>query len=122
MFKPEQFAELARTARDPEAAEKAAAILNGTLDPETVEAVDRWVRQCFNRPSDNELKMEALNAVLDCYGVEALRNEDADWDSYHGDIVATYLNTGDTYSTTVLLDREGEFHITSYGDWIESGC
>ena len=116
----ESFAELARTATDPEAAEKAAAILNGTLDPETVEATEDWVRQCFHRPRESELKMHALNALFDCHGVEAIHNERSYVDSYHGDIIATYLNTGDTYATTVLLESStGRFVVTSYGDWVE---
>jgi hypothetical protein len=120
-FTPEQFTELARTATDPLAEQKAAAILNDTLDPETVEATEDWVRQCFHKPSDTELKMHALNALFDCHGVEAIRVDGAWVDSYHHDIVAAYLNTGDTYALTVVLDSEtGEFLLTSYGDYMEA--
>lgn len=35
--------------------------------------------------------------------------------------VASYVNFGDTYDTTVLLDHEtNRLQITSYGDWVES--
>lgn len=112
IFTADQFADLARTAHDPEAAEKAAALLNGELDPDTV--LDRVLML-----DHNERVMEALNEVLDCHGVEAIRSE-GEWDRYYGDVVAVYLNTGDTYCTTVLLDTEGEFHVTSYGDWLEA--
>jgi len=101
-------------------AQLAAGILNETFDPEEVEAVETWVSQCYNQPSDNELKMKALNALFECYGVEAIRVEGEWLDNYHGDIVATYLNVGCTYAPTVVLDHEsGEFLVTTYGDWLE---
>lgn len=119
-FKPEMFSELARTAHDPKAAEKAAALLNGDLDPEFIEATADWVRQCYHRPRHNELVMHAVNAVLDGHGVEAIRAEHAWVDSFHGDIIATYVNFGDTYCLTVVLDSEtGEFILTSWGDFYE---
>jgi hypothetical protein len=117
----EMFASLARTARDPEAAEKAAALLNGELDPESVDETAAWIRQCYHRPSDAELMMHALDVVLDTYGVEPIRVEGAWIDSYHGDIIATYLNTGDAYTETVLLESDtGEFKLISWGDWLEN--
>lgn len=119
-FTVEAFAELARTATDPMAAEKAAAILNGTLDPETVEATEDWIRQCFHRPRESELQMHALNTLFDLHGVEAIQAEGEWVDSYYGDIVATYLNTGDSYALTVVLDSDtGEFLLTSWGDYVE---
>lgn len=117
----EMFAGLAHNAEDPDAAEKSAAILNGTLDPESVDAVDTWVRQCFHRPSQLELVMHALNALLDCHGVEAIHVEGAWVDHYYGDIIATYINTGDAYTETVLLESEGDaFVLTTYGDWLQA--
>jgi hypothetical protein len=105
-FTADQFADLARTAHDPDAAEKAAALLNGTLDPDTVLGrvlmLDR-----------NESIMEALNTVLDCHGVEAITPDGCIYP------VATYLNTGDTYCLTVVLTEDGEFLLTSWGDFLE---
>lgn len=117
---PEMFASLARTSKHPDAAEVASGLLNGIIEPETIDAVDTWVRQCYHRPRHSELVMCALNSVLDCCGVEAIRIEGAHIDAYHGDIVASYLNTGDTYTQTIVLDTDGEYHLTSYGDWLES--
>jgi len=120
-FTVESFAELARATTDPDAAEKAVGILDDTLDPETVEATADWIRQCFHLPRPCELKMHALNALFDCHGVEAIRIEGAWVDSYHHDIVATYLNTGDTYCETIVLDADsGEFLLTSWGDYVEA--
>ena len=120
-FNTELLTELARNANDSNAASKAAAIINGTLNPKTVPATWDWVRQCLHEPRALELKMHALNELLDCHGVEAVRIEDAYVDAYHGDIVATYLNTGDTYCQTIVLDSEsGEFLLTSWGDYVEA--
>ena len=56
--------------------------------------------------------MCALNSVLGLYGVEVIRDEDAYVDAYHGDIVGSYLNSGDQYAATIILDhRDGTMHI-----------
>lgn len=101
-FTANQFKSLTRTCKDPEAADKAAAILNDSeLDPDQ--------------------KLNALDVVLDGFGVEGVRVEGAWIDNYHGDIVASYVNQGDTYTETVVYDHEtDEFHVTSWGDWLEA--
>jgi len=120
-FTPAMFADLARTAHDPNAAETVAGILNGDIDPETVEATAEWVRRCYHRPREQDLILPAVTALLDLHGVEAIRVEGEWLDNYHGDIVASYCNTGDTYAETVLLDHEtGEFVLTSWGDFLEN--
>lgn len=106
-FNAEMFADLARSCHDPDAAEKAAGLLNGTVDPDTV--LDSVLVL-----DHEELVMEALDKVLECHGVEALRVD--------GCLapIGTYLNTGDPYVTTVVLDEDGEFHVTCYGDFVEA--
>lgn len=117
----EMFETLAHNCEDSEAAVKAAGILNDTLAPETVEATAAWMRRCFHAASPSEEKMHALNVLFDCHGVETIRVEGAWINRYHGDIVASYLNTGDTYVETIVLESEtGEFVLTSYGDWLEA--
>jgi hypothetical protein len=58
------------------------------------------------------------DGLLEGYGVEPIRG---DWvDNYYGDIVALYVNTGDTYNPTILYDvNAGKFLVTSWGDWVE---
>jgi hypothetical protein len=68
---------------------------------------------------DAEKAMEFANKALDGHGVEAIRG-DYHVDNYHYDIVATYVNMGDTYNATILYETEtGRFLVTSYGDWVE---
>jgi len=95
-------------------------LLSGKLDPETFGSVEDWVRQCFNRPSGDELVMEAANEILGGFGVEGIQIEGAWVDSHHFDIVASYVNMGDTYDATLVLDHEtGEYLWTSWGDYVE---
>jgi hypothetical protein len=93
--------------------------MTGQLDPLTYANVESWVRRCYNDPSDNELIMESINEETGGFGVEAIRGRHVD--NYHYDIQATYVNQGDTYDLTILLDHEtGNFVLTSWGDWVES--
>jgi hypothetical protein len=104
---------------DPETAKQVRGLITGKIDPETIEAVSNWVGQCYHRPSDDELIMAALNAVIGGYGTEVVRGRYVD--NYHQDIQASYINTGDTYSTTILLDHEtGNYQVTTWGDWFET--
>jgi hypothetical protein len=63
--------------------------------------------------------MCALNELIGGFGVESIRLEGS-WDSYYGDSAAEYINTGDTYSATIVHDlREDEYEFTTWGDWYE---
>ncbi len=64
--------------------------------------------------------MDRANEILEGHGVEAMRSEGAYVDAYHGDIIATYVNMGDTYNGTIVHDSaDNSFHLTTYGDWLE---
>lgn len=54
------------------------------------------------------------------HGVEAIYEDDEGEISYgHGSILAEYINTGDMYSPTVLVESVGpsKFYLTTLGDW-----
>lgn len=81
----------------------------------------RAVRATSKLPERN--RMEAINILLGGYGVEAIRGE---WQNgYWCDIVADYVNMGDTYAITVMhvrgehSGRPVKFIVTSWGDWVE---
>ena len=70
------------------------------------------------RPSE---RLETINELLGGYGTEAIRGE---WQNgYWCDIVASYVNVGDSYNLTVMHvrgdSRNGRFIVSSTGDWIE---
>ena len=61
----------------------------------------------------------ALEGNSATFGVEAIRGE-KERDDYWANTVALYVNTGDTYSATLLYDRVREkFEVTTYGDFVE---
>lgn len=62
--------------------------------------------------------LEYANTILDGHGVEYIRSDrDDQWDA-HG---AYYVNMGDTYVPTILLDLDRDrVWATSWGDWVEA--
>jgi hypothetical protein len=62
--------------------------------------------------------LECLNELLEMHGVEYVSNGEQQMDGSH--IVAEYLNSGDTYSMTLLFNhRSGAFSLTTLGDFVE---
>jgi hypothetical protein len=93
-------------------------ILADDVEPDFVTATDDWIRQCFHRPSDNELKMHAVDTVLEGFGVEAI---DLDSDDFRSGPAAVYSNQGDTYDATVVYLRDAdEYIVSTWGDVFES--
>lgn len=61
--------------------------------------------------------LEAIAALVGCE-VEAMRDDG--WHTYFCDIGALYVNVGDTYMPTLLLDtRTGSLRVISWGDFVE---
>ena len=73
-----------------------------------------------NSDRDVEHVMEIANEMLDGHGVEALNDERAHRDSFWQDAIASYVNLGDPYVTTILYDTENStFLIGNWGDFLE---
>lgn len=78
----------------------------------------RWISHPSMSP---DVVLTMANSLLHGYGVESCRDERAWVDSYYGDTIALYVNTGETYDTTLLYDTEAkEFLVISWGDWYEA--
>jgi len=88
----------------------------------TFSGVAGWVRQCYNMPSLNELKMCAINDVINGYGVESINVDPEIYESnYYGNSIADYVNLGDTYIMTIIRDhRNGKIFIGSWGNFYEN--
>ena len=70
--------------------------------------------------ADCSCRLDALNELLGTFGVEPIRTTEH-IDRYWFDCRACYLNTGDTYNTTILFDtKKDRFYLTSWGDFVES--
>lgn len=66
--------------------------------------------------------LKECNTLLEGFGVECIAEGGANSpsDMYGSDILAEYVNLGDTYTTTILYDyRAQRFYVTSYGDFVE---
>lgn len=90
------------------------------------EAFSQWIDDDTLRQVEEILDeggkdaLQQADRLLEHHGTEEIRDEDV-WDNYYGDAVALYSNSGDTYNVTVIYDiEEGEFYLTSYGDWLEA--
>lgn len=80
--------------------------------------VEKWAEQeCCNRPSLREVAMQTINDIMNAHGIEGIEKPDAHGDGRYSDYI-DYVNTGDTYSTTILRDC-GRYWIGTYGDTVE---
>jgi hypothetical protein len=82
------------------------------ITPEKYISVVRWIDQCYNKPKLQELKLCAINQIIEGYGVDVV---------YESDIFIDYINMGDTYTNTVLYFN-GKYYISSWGDIYERYC
>lgn len=93
-------------------------IHSGKLDPSTFTSCKRWIDQCYNRPSDDELRMCAFNEIMEGHGIEAHFGE---WQNgYWCDVEFTYVNQGDSYAMTIIHHREKGWMVGSVGDLVEA--
>lgn len=73
-------------------------------------------KQCYNAPSLRQLRLEALNAQAECYGVEYVApGTGARSPGFE------YLNTGDCYTTTIIRLYSGRYIVSDIGTIIERG-
>lgn len=73
--------------------------------------------ECFHAPSLLDQRLHALNAEAETYGVEYIAHRD---DSCRDTFGLEYLNTGDTYTPTLMFDHaRGSWRVTSWGDVVE---
>jgi hypothetical protein len=93
-------------------------ILNGTFDPRTFSMVREWLDACFYNPCSDELNMEAINQVLEGYGIESVHT--SKWkNGFWCNVLCTYVNMGDSYIPTFFHHRKHGFMVASIGDVIE---
>jgi len=100
---------------EPEIAARILGIMRGTVDVETVPETAAMIAACYHRPSTPELRMHAINVLMQGYGCEAV------W-SLHSETqpIAEYVNTGDTYNPTILYSYERHvFRLTDLGTFVE---
>lgn len=102
----------------PEVADKVLGIIRGTRDHAlTFKAAEQRDRQSYHPHDTYVLKLEALNEVLEGYGIEYVAaGRGAKSPAFE------YVNFGDTYATTlVYFPARGTWRVTSWGDIVEAG-
>lgn len=82
------------------------------------------VLKFFDRNSSHEQIdniLDKCNEILDGSGIEPINGEFTYVDNYYMNIIALYVNLGDTYTTTILFNTEDYiFEIISWGDFYEN--
>jgi hypothetical protein len=81
-------------------------------DPRTLAREARAIMQTM-KPS---AALDALDALLQTHGVEEAAQHPG---AMHPGITFRYLNTGDTYTPTIVR-YNGHYYVTSWGDVVES--
>jgi hypothetical protein len=70
----------------------------------------------------HEAILAAINNLIEACGVESLFTNGDSWSSASAEnkVVASYTNTGDTYSPVILYDHiKNHFTLTTVGDFVE---
>ena len=76
-------------------------IVTNKFDMNVLENVRKWVRQCYNQPKKYAIKLCGINEIIDGHGVEFCEESNC-----------SYINMGDTYTTTVYYSHDDdEFFI-----------
>jgi len=84
-------------------------------------SVQHLRKQCYNPPDRITEQMEALNELIDGFGIESIRIEDYWHSNYWQDVIGVYVNLGDTYILTIIYNViDEQFEFTSWGDYYES--
>ena len=99
-------------------AEQAQAIrdlLHGNVKPGAYASVLHWRAECYHPPTHVECVMCAIDEIIHGCGTESIWGEtDEQWP------LAEYVNTGDTYSATILYCyKTRAFRLTTWGDFYE---
>lgn len=69
-------------------------------------------RECWHAPLLSDLRMHALNAELECFGVEHARGRRAGTSF-------DYCNTGDSYGVTIIRFVDGRYRVGDWGTVVE---
>lgn len=84
-------------------------------------AAQELERKCYNPPGLAYMRMTALNAEAETFGIEAVWEAGTGPGDGFGHPAFEYLNTGDTYSLTLVRFVGGRYRVASWGDIVERG-
>ena len=85
-----------------------------------------WIDSCYHNPlyyncHTDEINLEALNEILEGYGIESIRKGSSWVSHYWQDTRFLYVNMGDTYAPTILYDtRKDKYIVSDFGTVVET--
>jgi hypothetical protein len=72
---------------------------------------------CHNPPKTYDLRLHVLDSIAETCGVEYIAHKD---DTFHEVYGLEYLNTGDTYTRTIIYDHnKSRYLVSSWGGIVE---
>lgn len=110
---PSRKALIERLNLTPQQADTVRGLIRGdirTKDPERFPQSPHWFSACYHEPRRRERILACINEVMTGHGVEPI------WGRNPHCPEAEYINTGDTYSNTLLFNGTS-FLVTTWGDW-----
>ena len=78
-------------------------------------------RECYNQPPIYDLRLHALNAETECFGVEYTHHASCQQCGRCDARCFDYLNAGDTYTTTIIRFNDGRYRVGDWGTIVERG-
>ncbi len=105
----------------PEVADQILGVIRDTINPWDIDpSIEPWIEAegiYPARPRANQRdcdRLQAINKLIEGHGCEAIFDDGQMWPDME------YVNVGDSYAATIVLDRvEGRWLVTSWGDWVE---
>lgn len=80
-----------------------------------------YARQCYSNPPLYLLRLYALNAETECFGVEYTHHASCDRCGRCDSRCFDYLNTGDSYGVTIIRFSDGRYRVGDWGTVVERG-
>lgn len=78
----------------------------------------RWA-ECYHPPACYDLRLHVLDAIAETFGVEYVASTKDSFTQARG---FDYLNTGDSYTPTIIrMAESGNYRVVRPGDLIERG-
>ena len=73
-------------------------------------------RQCYSSPDLYLLRLYAINAEIEGFGIEYIQGNGTRLSPSFD-----YINTGDTYNTTIIRFTDGRYRVGDWGTIVERG-
>lgn len=75
------------------------------------------IAECYHPPKTYDVRLHVLDSIAETCGVEYIEHED---DTFHTVYGLDYLNTGDSYTRTIIYDHsKGRYIVAAWGDIVE---